>query len=62
MRNREREREREIDGSDDIIVVLKLAMSLHFPIPKEQTWNYQTVITISESFFRFEVMALNVHV
>ena len=32
--NTEREREREIDGSDVIIVALKLAMSLHFPMPK----------------------------
>ena len=34
---REREREREIDGSDVIIVPLKLAMSLHFPMPKIRT-------------------------
>ena len=36
VREREiqREREREIDGSDVIIVALKLAMSLHFPMPK----------------------------
>ena len=33
-RDREREIEREIDGSDVIIVALKLAMSLHFPMPK----------------------------
>ena len=31
---REREREREIDGSDVIIVALKLAMRLHFPMTK----------------------------
>ena len=36
-REREREREREIDGSDVIIVALKLAMSLHFPMPKIRT-------------------------
>ena len=35
--NTEREREREIDGSDVIIVALKLAMSLHFPMPKIRT-------------------------
>ena len=29
-----RERERERDGCDLTIVVLKLAMSLHFPLPK----------------------------
>ena len=34
---REREREREIDGSDVIIVALKLAMSLHFPMTKIRT-------------------------
>ena len=36
VREREREiqREREIDGSDVIIVALKLAMSLHFSMPK----------------------------
>ena len=33
-REREREREREIDGSDVTIVALKLAMNLHFPLPK----------------------------
>ena len=31
---RERERERERDGSDVTIVALKLAMNLHFPLPK----------------------------
>ena len=34
---REREREREIDGSDVTIVALKLAMNLHFPLPKIRT-------------------------
>ena len=34
---KEREREREIDGSDVIIVALKLAMCLHFPMPKLRT-------------------------
>ena len=33
-RERERDTEREIDGSDVIIVALKLAMSLHFSMPK----------------------------
>ena len=36
-RERQREREREIDGSDVIIVALKLAMSLHFPMPNFRT-------------------------
>ena len=33
----QREREREIDGSDVTIVALKLAMNLHFPLPKIHT-------------------------
>ena len=37
-KERERERERERDGSDAIIVGLKLAMSLHFPMPKIRTF------------------------
>ena len=37
---REKEREREIDRSDVIIVVLKLAMSLHFPLPKIRTFRF----------------------
>ena len=36
-RERERYREREIDGSDVTIVALKLAMNLHFPLPKIRT-------------------------
>ena len=36
----EREREREIDGSDVTIVALKLAMSLHFPLPKTRTFRF----------------------
>ena len=34
---RERERDTEIDGSDVTIVALKLAMNLHFPLPKNRT-------------------------
>ena len=39
VREREREiqTEREIDGSDVTIVALKLAMNLHFPLPKIRT-------------------------
>ena len=33
----QREREREIDGSDVTIVALKLAINLHFPLPKIRT-------------------------
>ena len=36
-RERYRERERELDGSDVNIVALKLAMRLHFPMPKIRT-------------------------
>ena len=36
-RERERERDTETDGSDVTIVALKLAMSLHFPLPKIRT-------------------------
>ena len=39
-REREREREREIDGSDVTIVALKLAMNLHFPLPKIRTFRF----------------------
>ena len=34
---RERERDTETDGSDVTIVAVKLAMSLHFPLPKVRT-------------------------
>ena len=37
MRERERERDTEKDGSDVTIVALKLAMSLHFPLPNIRT-------------------------
>ena len=33
-RDTDRERETERDGSDVTIVALKLAMNLHFPMPK----------------------------
>ena len=36
-KERERERDTETDGSDVTIVALKLAMSLHFPLPKIRT-------------------------
>ena len=37
-RERERERDTESDGSDVTIVALKLAMSVHFPLPKSRTF------------------------
>ena len=39
-RERERERDTETDGSDVTIVALKLAMSLHFPLPKIRTFRF----------------------
>ena len=39
-RYRERERERERDGSDVNIFALKLAMNLHFPLPKIRTFRF----------------------
>ena len=39
-RYRERERERERDGSDVTIFALKLAMNLHFPLPKVRTFRF----------------------
>ena len=38
VRERERERDTEKDGSDVTIVALKLATSLHFPLPKIRTF------------------------
>ena len=39
-RERERERERETDGSDVTVVALKLAMSLHSPLPKNLHFSF----------------------
>ena len=52
-RERYREREREIDGSDVIIVALKLAMSLHFPMPKIRTIAEFTLSLAKNSHFSF---------
>ena len=53
MRERERERERErdteTDGSDVIIVALKLAMSLHFPLPKLRTIGDEITRSLAKS-------------
>ena len=37
---RERQRDTETDGSDVTIVALKLAMNLHFPLPKIRTFRF----------------------
>ena len=39
-KERERERERERDGSDVTIVALKLAISLHFPLPPKYALSF----------------------
>ena len=55
-RERDTEREREIDGSDVIIVALKLAMSLHFPMPKIRTIAVKSHFTLPKNrTFRFSL-------
>ena len=46
-REKERERERERDGSEVTIVALKLAMNLHFPLPKIRTIGDIDELTLS---------------
>ena len=51
---RERERDTETDGRDVTIVALKLAMSLHFPLPKIRTFgNEFTLYLAKNSHFSF---------
>ena len=51
---RERERERERDGSDVTIVALKLAMNLHFPLPKIRTIGDELTLSLAKiSHFSF---------
>ena len=53
-RERYREREREIDGSDVTIVALKLAMNLHFPLPKIRTIGDELTLSLAKnSHFSF---------
>ena len=57
-REREREkdtdRERERDGSDVSIVALKLAMNLHFPLPKIRTIGDELTLSLAKnSHFSF---------
>ena len=53
-RERYREREREIDGSDVTIVALKLAMNLHFPLPKFRTIGNELTLSLAKnSHFSF---------
>ena len=53
-RERYREREREKDGSDVTIVALKLAMNLHFPLPKICTIGDKLTLSLAKnSHFSF---------
>ena len=53
-RERERYRERERDGSDVTIFALKLAMNLHFPLPKIRTIGDELTISLAKnSHFSF---------
>ena len=54
VRERERYRERERDGSDVIIFALKLAMNLHFPLPKIRTIGDELTLSLAKnSHFSF---------
>ena len=54
VRERERYRQREIDGSDVTIVALKLAMNLHFPLPKIRTIGDELTLSLAKnSHFSF---------
>ena len=53
-RERDTEKEREIDGSDVTIVALKLAMNLHFPLPKiRKIGDELTLFLAKNSHFSF---------
>ena len=53
-RERDTEKEREIDGSDVTIVALKLAMNLHFPLPKIRTIGDELTLSLAKnSHFSF---------
>ena len=55
-RERDTEKEREIDGSDVTIVALKLAMNLHFPLPKIRTIGDELTLSLPKSrTFRFSL-------
>ena len=54
VRERERYRQRERDGSDVTIVALKLAMNLHFPLPKIRTIGDELTLSLAKnSHFSF---------
>ena len=51
---REIQREREMDGSDVTIVAVKLAMNLHFPLPKIRTIGDELTLSLAKnSHFSF---------
>ena len=53
-RDTDRERETERDGSDVTIVALKLAMNLHFPLPKLRTIGDELTLSLAKnSHFSF---------
>ena len=53
-RERERERDTEKDGSDVTNVALKLAMNLHFPLPKIRTIGDELTLSLAKnSHFSF---------
>ena len=53
-RDTDRERETERDGSDVTIVALKLAMNLHFPLPKIRTIGDELTLSLAKnSHFSF---------
>ena len=61
-RERERERERQIDGSDVTIVALKLAMNLHFPLPKIHTIGDELTLSLPKnSHFSLHTSRLSLH-
>ena len=47
---RERDRERERDGSDVAIFALKLAMNLHFPLPKIRTIGNELTLSLAKNW------------
>ena len=49
-RERERERDTETDGSDVTIVALKLAISLHFSLPKVRTNGDEFTLSLAKNF------------
>ena len=53
-RERDTDRQRERDGSDVTIVALKLAMNLHFPLPKLRTIGDELTLSLAKnSHFSF---------